>query len=489
MPINGYIDTVFADTGDVTAVPDGTQSDGSVSYQQGFTPSYSTPVASGGRDFPRAQNNQILKDISTAVQFLQQNGASNFITTAMNGGIDPYSYTLGAVVAYDAGSGLENWISTAAANTTTPGAGGAHWVPLGTVGITENAQVATSYAPTTSDIGKIIVRSNAASPMADIIPGTSGALPAGWYGYIQNADTSNDSVTVGSGGNIAVGNNNAADAFTIGSGETWLVISYGAGSYTAGRISAGTLHTKPPQGTASGVKGGWVSNTTFTYTANGIVLYDANGNSKIINAFNKTANSATSGIGGLSTGSIANNTWYGVYAAYNPATGAQGIFFDPSFTAPTLPTGYTYSALIGAVITDSSAHFIGFKQSGKEWQYQLGNNLSALPILATGTTSGGNWLACAVASVMPSVADIMKAQLANSNPGASTGLYASVAPNNGYALNSATLGGLSSPLGVNVSASYGAIGLADIILESSNIYYASTLTTAYLACFGFILNI
>ena len=67
-----------------------------------FPVSYSTPVSSGGYNFPRGAHNQILKDITAAIQFLQQNGASNFITSAMNNG-SSYPYNLGAVVMYNAG--------------------------------------------------------------------------------------------------------------------------------------------------------------------------------------------------------------------------------------------------------------------------------------------------------------------------------------------------------------------------------------------------
>lgn len=130
MPNNLYFDTVFGVSGDRTTVPDGTQSNGSVSYTQGYPITYSTPVAGGGIDFPRAQHNQVLYDITAAIQNVQQNGAPNFITTAMNGGVNPFTYILGAIVNYDGGSGNQVWISTQAANTTIPGAGGAHWTPL-----------------------------------------------------------------------------------------------------------------------------------------------------------------------------------------------------------------------------------------------------------------------------------------------------------------------------------------------------------------------
>lgn len=130
MPNNGYFDVPFAIDGDLVTIPDAAQPDGSVSYTQGFPVSYSTPVASGGKNVPRTAINQALLDITTALQQLQQNGAPPFITTAMNNGT-PYSYTEGATVAYSGNV----YISLINANTTTPtvGAGNAAWRLLLTI--------------------------------------------------------------------------------------------------------------------------------------------------------------------------------------------------------------------------------------------------------------------------------------------------------------------------------------------------------------------
>jgi len=167
MPIAGYFDTIFATAGDKTPVPDGTQSSGTVSYEQGYTPPYSlAPTNPDAILVGRANFNQILNDITTAIQFVQQNGASNFITTTMNGGT-PYSYNLGAVVMYNAGSGVQAWISTAATNTTIPGAMGATWSELGSTPInlysggtstgSANAQVvATNQGNFTNTAGNIL---------------------------------------------------------------------------------------------------------------------------------------------------------------------------------------------------------------------------------------------------------------------------------------------------------------------------------------------
>ena len=114
-PISGYFDTVFAIDGDLTAIPDPVQGSGTVSYTQGFGNLYSTPVASGGYNFPRAQFNQLMNDITTAIQVYQQFGTPPFITSVMNGG-SPFSYAAGARVLY---SGVV-YTSLVGSNTDTP---------------------------------------------------------------------------------------------------------------------------------------------------------------------------------------------------------------------------------------------------------------------------------------------------------------------------------------------------------------------------------
>lgn len=131
MPIDGYFDVTFAEAGDVTPVPDGVQSSGSISYAQGWGPFYSQdPTVDPGTALfiDRAQTNQLFFDVTSAIQYIQQNGCAPFITTSMNGG-SPYSYRKGAIASYDGGAGVQNWVSAVAANTSIPGAD-ANWLAL-----------------------------------------------------------------------------------------------------------------------------------------------------------------------------------------------------------------------------------------------------------------------------------------------------------------------------------------------------------------------
>lgn len=121
MPINGYFDVVFAKDGDVTPVPDGVQSDGSVSYDQGYGADYSLDPTSNPDALliERAKFNQLLFDMTTAIQNWQQNSFAPFITSTMNGG-SPYSYPAYIMVLYDPGSGLQLYQSLIPNNTDLP---------------------------------------------------------------------------------------------------------------------------------------------------------------------------------------------------------------------------------------------------------------------------------------------------------------------------------------------------------------------------------
>lgn len=115
-PISGYFDTVFANSGDKTAVPDPTQGDGSISYTQGWTSGYSLPLTNPSA-FPidRQQTNQLFYDVTSALQQYQQHGTPPFITSSMNGG-SPFVYGIGDRVI----QGGVVYTSTAASNASTP---------------------------------------------------------------------------------------------------------------------------------------------------------------------------------------------------------------------------------------------------------------------------------------------------------------------------------------------------------------------------------
>ncbi|WP_447781019.1 hypothetical protein [Pseudomonas plecoglossicida] len=108
--------------------------------------------------------------------------------------------------------------------------------------------------------------------------------------------------------------------------------------------------------------------------------------------FNKTINLATTGAGGMDTGTATANGFVAIYAIYNPATGASALLAANanSAVAPevyggaNMPAGYTASALVSiAPISGTAGQFAPFFQLDRSVDYQGGN-------LITGSSTTGN---------------------------------------------------------------------------------------------------
>jgi len=100
-----------------------------------------------------------------------------------------------------------------------------------------------------------------------------------------------------------------------------------------------------------------------------------------------TINTAANGVAGLDTGSMANNTFYAVYAigdSYGNNPGSACISAD--LVSPLLPAGYDMSFRIGYIKSNGSAQILPFRQDGcglDRWMWY------DAPI-ATGITSGSS---------------------------------------------------------------------------------------------------
>lgn len=145
--VTKYFINPFAVDGDVVAIPDDAQPDGSVSYDQGFPFDYQRnyPTDPAALPVPRTAFNQVLLDITQVLQQVQQQGAPNWIDSADNGGT-PFSYGKGVVVIYTDG---QYYRSTITANVNTPGDITGTWLLLP---ITSEAvaPVICDYASTTN---------------------------------------------------------------------------------------------------------------------------------------------------------------------------------------------------------------------------------------------------------------------------------------------------------------------------------------------------
>lgn len=128
---------------------------------------------------------------------------------------------------------------------------------------------------------------------------------------------------------------------------------------------------------------------------------------------NLTVDITVSGAGGLDTGSEAASTWYYLWYIHNGVDGK--LLLSVSSTSPTLPSGYLYRALIGAVYNDASSNFLNFYQTGEH----VGRE--ELQILNNGTSTAG--AALTVTAAYPANAKKFGGRLAANYVSASTTCY------------------------------------------------------------------
>ena len=205
---------------------------------------------------------------------------------------------------------------------------------------------------------------------------------------------------------------------------------------------------------------------------------------------------ANGSVNQLDAGSLASGTWYAVWGIANAAGSLQGFLASTSFTTPLLPSGYTYKARLGTLITSTStasAQLMGTWQYGRQVQYVVG--LAATAVQPTISASVGSaWTAYSVSNMVPTTASRVKIQPVVSNTHNNSAGYLILAPNNSYStsLSSAPYPPFISYLSV---PNYGApmtiiqSALSDLLLESTSIYAGASGATAELYCIGYEDNI
>lgn len=255
-----------------------------------------------------------------------------------------------------------------------------------------------------------------------------------------------------------------------GAAGGWVILNQGASSASAGSV----------QGVFKNLKVQTTSDTAVVITANQIAVSDGSSSFTTIFAANLTINSGTVGANGIDTGSISSSTWYYVYAIYNLNNSTAAGLISLSSTAPTLPAGYAQFARVGAVITDGSSHFLRTLQYGRRAQYVIGAN-PATPIIMGSGTAGSvsvpTWAGIAVAGYVPPTASEIQGYL-----GITSGAIMA-APNNSYGAESST----TNPPPVSVTAGFNHI--YSFVLESSDIYWASSGASNLIACSGWTDNL
>lgn len=115
-------------------------------------------------------------------------------------------------------------------------------------------------------------------------------------------------------------------------------------------------------------------NTKLDITADEIVLTDASGAMLVASAVSGTIDFGVTGANGIDAGSQSSSTWYYGWVI-GKADGTIAVLGSTSASAPTMPTGYTFKALVTAARSDGSTHFIPYRQRGRWCSFEGSQNV------------------------------------------------------------------------------------------------------------------
>ena len=160
----------------------------------------------------------------------------------------------------------------------------------------------------------------------------------------------------------------------------------------------------------------YVSATTADIDADAVLLKNTGGAGFRAETVNLTVDITASGVNGLDTGSEASSTWYYLWVIYNGTTVAG--LLSISATAPTMPSGYTFKGLVGAVYNDSGSAFDKFHQVGVYVGIQQDNVLSS--------GSATSWTSVSLATAVPANAKLISANVSQNQT--TSGSEAHIAP-------------------------------------------------------------
>lgn len=114
-----------------------------------------------------------------------------------------------------------------------------------------------------------------------------------------------------------------------------------------------------------------------------------------------TLDATTNGANGLDTGALGASTWYYHYVIAK-ADGTTATLLSLSSSSPTMPSGYIYKALTGAMLTDGSTHFITYYQLDKKARIVRTNVLNNV-----GVSSTGVFQSLDISAVVPPIAQMV----------------------------------------------------------------------------------
>ncbi len=251
----------------------------------------------------------------------------------------------------------------------------------------------------------------------------------------------------------------AASGLVSGAGFTARFASPGAiGSTVA---STGAFTTLSASGALTGAQRGFLSGLKTSRSSATVLAVSAGECADSTNAvdiqlaaFTKsTAGTWAAGSGGNGMGSgltIANTTWYHVFAIIN--AGTADVYFDTSASAANKPASTTAFRRIGSFLTNGSAQIIAYVQNGDrfDWGTPVAELTGSTPGVTTAMTQTLSAAPLGVVTQAILSGTVVDATTANSGIYVSSLAQADVVANGGSAIT-AQIGGVA---GANTLASF-----------------------------------
>jgi hypothetical protein len=352
-----YFDVPFAFAGDVTPIPDPLQTGGTVSFTEGWNFNYQRDLSTDPAAEPidRSTMNWLLLQITQALQAIQNAGVPEFITAAQNGGAS-FPYGKGTPVLWSASGNAPfgKYVSLTAGNTNTPDAGDPQGLTTGWQLVVDPIATAAQAAAGTDD----------ASIMTPLKVAQQTALRALLAG-------------------------NASQVFNVGPA----VSATQAPQYSQLPGLIGDAVNLYCHVAAVSPSATWAADQVIVGSAIGGLL-------TLLSSINLTLNLATTGAGGMDTGTSPASANVAVYLIYNPTSGAKallgqamGAAFAPVCYGGThMPAGFTQSALISSIKTTATGQFPVFHQANRR--------IGFIPQVVNLTNATAAWTALSVATVV-----------------------------------------------------------------------------------------
>lgn len=309
-------------------------------------------------------------------------------------------------------------------STNINGLGTSGWIGLTILLNGRINYLSTNYTTSAADIFQIFVCTAAIN---FTLPATTAVFP---YQY-EDLNAEGGAMTLIPNGTDRINGVNAH--FVIPKGGSGRLITDVAGNWYINFLS--TMTTQPVIGTYNDIVFFQNGSSTANFSVNEIVLGAALGGQtiKLSSLSGLSLNIATTGAGGMDTGTATASAPLYIYLIYNSTTSTASILATNSagttvYSGSHMPSGYTYSVFVSAIMMNGSSQFAAF--------YQLNGTVFFPSVALLSSGSATSTTVVAVPTLIPPQARWIGGMIALNNVNMSLTISGTATPTGPIAFNS-----------------------------------------------------